>query len=80
MHDRQMQFSYMGALAVFAGVIAIGLAVACFFWDSRPLGFLGIHFAVASALFRIRSWLCVLSSRERDAFEMGRESALHRVR
>lgn len=82
MQDRQIRFTFMGALATITGVIAFGLAIACFVFDSHPIGLLGIHFAIGSALFRVRSWLCILADREQNAFELGRDSvqASERVR
>lgn len=81
MHDRQIHFTFMGGLATACGVIAVALAVGCYVFDDNKLGLLSIHFAVGSALFRVRSWLCILAGRERAAFDMGRESAkMHSVR
>lgn len=83
MNDRQMQLpiTVAGVLAAFLGIAAVGLAITCFFTDSFAIGIFSLHCAVGSALFRVRSWLCVLGQRERDVYMMGVESAnLHRVR
>lgn len=81
MNDRQMQLpvTVAGLLAALLGVAALGLVIMSFFDHSFAVGILSVHCAVGSALFRVRSWLCGMSRRERDAFEFGRESVLHRV-
>lgn len=74
MQDRQISITFMGALATVCGLIAVGFAVTSFVLHSHLIGLLGIHFAIGSALFRVRSWLYIMSCREQNAYEIGRES------
>lgn len=74
MHDRSLHFSYTGALATIAGFIALVLIVLTFICQNYALGFLSMHFAVGSALFRVRSWFCAMGEREMEAFNLGRQS------
>lgn len=81
MHDYRIQFSYSTALAGLTGVLAVFVLAAEFIWEWPPLGFLSVHLAAASCLFRVRSWFCATAHRERNAFELGQDSArVHQLR
>jgi hypothetical protein len=74
MHDHDIHLSISGALAAVTGVLAvIGLAL-CAMYGSMLFGFISVHFAAGSCLFRVRSWLCALRAREANAFTLGADS------
>lgn len=66
--------------------IAVHTAISCILWPSafvlvclgiftgHNLGQLGLLFGVVAATLTVRGWICELGRREREAYEIGRES------
>lgn len=80
MNERSLNVPIASTLSVVAAIIAVGLIGANFFRPDEHLGFLAMPFLALAVVLRIRSWFCVMSERERDAFLLGRESGKASVR
>jgi hypothetical protein len=78
--DRSIRFNLTKALAAACGLPGLFLIVANFWMSNDKLGFLGLAFIATGAVLRIRSYVCALSARERNAYELGRDMERDSVR
>lgn len=74
MQDRHFQIQLTSTLAALSGCVGIALVVVNFFVDGDDFGNAGLLFACIAAVLRIRSWFVRMGQRERNAFEIGRDS------
>lgn len=76
MRDHRFQISTTKGGALTLGAIGMGLLIANVFTTSRNdhVGLLGIPFICASAVLWVRSMLCSMAERERNAFDLGKDS------
>lgn len=73
MHVNDTTFSATSTIAAIlwaVGAIFIGLS----FFHVSAFGQVGIYFAAAAGTCQIRGFICSLRQRERNAFELGRDS------
>lgn len=74
MHDRTTAISLTQLCAATLGFLGLALVIANCWMPNDDLGFLSVPFVAGAALLRIRSWFCLMTQRERNAFEIGRDS------
>lgn len=80
MNERNLNLPITTVLFAASACIALGLIGVNFLRADEHLGFLAMPFLALAVVLRIRSWFCLMTERERDAFILGRESGKASVR
>ena len=74
MQDRHFQIHLTSVLAAISGCVGIALVVANFWFEGDNVGIAAIPFIAVAAVLRIRGWFVRMGQRERNAYEVGRDS------
>lgn len=74
MQDRCISLSFSAIMAGTFGIIGLGLAIANCWMPHDKLGLMAVPFVALAAVFWVRNGQARLASRERNAYEIGRDS------